>query len=88
MIENFKPLNDYIVLELAPKSNMKGSIIITNEVREQWGIIVSVGPKVKDVYVGQKVQFEHGQFKPLQKDGEKEYALVKEEHVIGIFETN
>ena len=89
----FRPLNDKILIELAPIETVSnGGIIFTDnrQKRPQWGIVIAIGPKVKDVSVGDKIQFAHGAFQPLKNydfgDQTKDYALVEEKVVIGIFQ--
>lgn len=88
----FKPINDFILIELAPiNETTSGGIILVEkrQTRDQWGIVVAVGPKVKEnINVGDKIHFENGAFQPLKKvfETEKELALVKEGAVVGVYE--
>lgn len=87
-----KPINDFVLIELAPiNETTSGGIILTTkrQTRDQTGIVLAVGPKVKEnINVGDKIHFENGAFQPLKKvvNSDKELALVKEGAVVGVYE--
>lgn len=83
-----KPICDKIVIELDPKTDKVGSIYMAmgREKRESKGTVIDVGSTVKNCKVGDVIAFEHGQFRPLSVDNDREFAIVLDEHVIGIFE--
>lgn len=84
---NFKPLNDFLLIKQGEKSDKIGSIIVSTVSNRplQSGEVLAVGPKCRDVDVGNRVQFELGEFQKVLIDG-CELLLVKESKVIGVYE--
>ena len=89
---SIKPLNKFTILKLAPKENKTaGGIILNQEKREQTGVVVAAGKDCAIVKEGDKVMFQLGDFKLIAHDSlpnDGEYAMVLEDHIIGIFEND
>ena len=85
--KNYQPLTDWVVLKLVDP-NVK-SKIIGAEVAEQdkQKVVISVGPDVKNVKVGQKVELPNQAMVQIlpQLDGEGEYATLHERDIIGVY---
>lgn len=87
-----KPIKNNILIKLAPRTNQTASgIILSREKREQWAEIVDLGSSVdtKTFKIGQRIMVELGKFKLVDvNDGEpnREYAIVDQDYIIGIFE--
>jgi len=90
---NFKPLNDRILIEMAPKEGIVNGIVRIQETRPQYGWVLAVGPKAKDVKVGDKIQFALGAFQPIKGSlvgltDEKDYAILEEKVIIGVYDND
>lgn len=84
-----RPIKKGIVVELAPvQDKTESGIIMQRAQRDQTATVVSVGSTVEVVEPGDKVLIEHGQFMKLEHPSlpsDKDYALVQEDKVAGIF---
>lgn len=91
----FRPLQDRVVVQrIESLEKTKGGIIIPDTAKEkpQEGLIVAVGPGVRDdsgklnpleVQVGQKVLFGKWSGVEAKIDGE-DYLIMKESDIIGV----
>lgn len=88
MIEEVKPLKSQVLLLPIeqPEARPSGLILMTKgQKRPQLGTIISIGPEVKDVKVGQQVMF--GRYSTTDlKVGGKTYYIIKEEEILAITE--
>mgnify|MGYP001584156690 CR=1 FL=1 len=88
---NLLPINDYVIVKIPPKKQKvsTGGIICGNtETREQSGVIVAIGPRVKDkeLKIGNKIFFQLGDFKIVHTAPNEELAAVSEQHIVGVIE--
>jgi len=85
-----KPINDYVLIKLDEKeTESKGGILYTENKKKQpqSGTIVAIGTRVKETFtIGNRIQFELGEFRKVKDDDGTEYAVVEEKMVIGVFE--
>ncbi len=80
-------LRDLVVIKpLEPKEMTEGGIIIPRsaQVGSGEGIVQSMGNKVKDIKVGDKVVYNSIATYPIQ--GDNELVLVKQCHIYGVME--
>ncbi|VEU82244.1 GroES family chaperonin [Acholeplasma hippikon] len=83
-----KPLNEYVVLsfEKVESKTESGIILSTSEKdKPSIGNVVALGPKVKDIKVGDKVVYQTYSGTKVKFD-EKEYLIIKEENILAIYE--
>ncbi|MBN3489934.1 co-chaperone GroES [Acholeplasma equirhinis] len=83
-----KPLNDYVVLsfEKEEEKTKSGIILSTEEKNNQsFGVVVAVGPKVDNLKTNDKVIYQTYSGTKTKVDG-KEYLLIKQEHILAIYE--
>jgi chaperonin GroES len=84
----FKPLKDRVFVSYSEKSDKSaGGIYIPDSAKEkpQKGKVESIGLEVKSVKTGDLVLFDKYSGSKIILD-EKEYLIIKEEDILGIFE--
>ena len=80
-----KPTRDNIIIKIAEIIDQTASGIYTGKpTRNEFAHIISVGPDVTQVSVGDKVLMELGEWRILKDYGDL-FAVSKEERVIGVF---
>jgi co-chaperonin GroES (HSP10) len=82
-----KPLKDYILLaESKSETTTESGIVLTGsaETGSKPGIVLAIGPDVKDVQVGDKVAVKWGDALAVSVDN-SQAALISEESVYGIY---
>ncbi|NLN50119.1 MAG: co-chaperone GroES [Acholeplasmataceae bacterium] len=83
-----KPLNDYVVLKFAEKETKTESGIIlssSDQDKPAFGIVVSVGPKVEEIKIGDKVIYQTYSGTNTKID-DQEFLIIKQEHILAIYE--
>jgi chaperonin GroES len=93
---NIKPLSDRIVVERVEAEQEKHGLIIPDTAREkpQEGKVIAVGRgrtlpsgELKPLHVGEGDRILFGKFAGSEvRIGEKEYLILREDEVLGIFE--
>jgi chaperonin GroES len=84
----FKPLKDRVFVSYSEESDKTaGGIYIPDSAKEkpQKGKVESVGLEVKSVKAGDQVLFDKYSGSKINLE-EKEYLIIKEEDILGIFE--
>ncbi len=79
------PLTDYILFRQLKRDTTEGGIALPESAQQDIGFkVVSVGPKVKNVKVGNFIVFPAGKAIQIQNEGiEKDSFLIKNEEIIG-----
>lgn len=80
------PIGNKLLIKLSPIEGIRNGIILTRETREQSGIVLKLGTKLKcdEFKVGQKVYFMNGEFTITDKENEE--AIISEDMIIGYAE--
>lgn len=85
-----QPIGKNVLLKIAPVNDKTaGGIIIKHGKREQKGEVIAKGNQVTLVNEGQTVYFQHGDFKLIKHKSvpdDADYAIVLEDHIVGILE--
>lgn len=86
-IMNLKPLNNRILVKELPSRAINSPIVLPQTVREEFGPkvyeVCAVGPKVKDVFLGQRVLAYSQTDGPLDLDNDNR-KLITEDQVLAI----
>ena len=75
-----KALQNCLIMERDVKTH--DTLILLSSEKLGTGVVLSAGPDCKDVKVGDRVYFDVGQ---EFTHGGKEYVLMREPHVLGVF---
>jgi NADPH:quinone reductase-like Zn-dependent oxidoreductase len=80
---SFTPLIDNLVIELEPEPELSSLIKVQRAVRDmaRYGIVVAVGPEVRDVKLGQRVLASITAGVEIPSG-----VLVSEQNVLGLFQ--
>ena len=81
-------INDYVFVELDPEVTMSpGGIVLPAGVKSEFktGVVVSIGEKVTNLQLKQRVLFRAYLTQKLEQNG-KEVVILKNEEVLGIIE--
>lgn len=80
-----KPIADRVLIKQDDPFEKKGNILLPDQSRQEKprGIVVSVGPKVKDVKPGDYVLF-NVNWKQTFKDDGQEYVIINEPDILAI----
>jgi len=76
----FKAMQNCVVIERDVEKHAFLELVSTD--KQETGIVISTGPKCKDLNVGDHVYFGTGQEFSF---GRKEYVVIREDHVLGVF---
>ena len=83
-----KPLSEYVVLSQVKQENKTESGIIlstTEKDKPSIAIVEAVGPKVKDLMIGNKVVYQTYSGTKV-KLNDHEYLIIKQENILAIYE--
>lgn len=87
-----KPVGNLLIVKLADVQETTASGIILSkntQKREQICEVVAIGCDIDLVKVGDRILLENGQWRKLAHDSlpqDGDYAMAKQEHIIGIFD--
>ena len=86
---NFRPFGKRVLIQLDdPLKVTEGGIIYPDDARERSskGVVVAVGPDVKQVKLGYEVIIAKFVGVTIEKQGDNEFIIVSEEQVLGILD--
>ncbi len=86
-MNHFQPLADRTIIKRdAPDDTSEGGILIPDGAKEklQTGIVMAIGPEVKDVSVGDRIIFQAYGFTPIEVDKQEMLVICEEEIMIRI----
>lgn len=82
-----KPIKDRVLVVQTPvKEKLSNGLYLpqgSRELYEDIGVVLAVGPDVKEVAVGDKVMFTR---RPESELPEKDHLMLREENIVGIIE--
>ena len=92
MTGKFTPMRGFVLVMMDPvQTQTTGGILLPGgrETRSQCCTVASCGEDITEVTDGDRIYIQLGDFKKIppefSPDAEHEYAIVKEDHIIGVF---